>query len=209
MRLNRSLAIVAAIYSLAACQSGNTETIDKSLMADSTKMPATITPAAPVNNAGIQVSPANSTPFVPTANPVTATGTPVVNNMVPVQSQAPQIVTQPQEVVTAPGMNPPHGQPNHRCDIAVGAPLNSPVAKPAATTTATQPQQTVTMTPPTPVKTVTAPGMNPPHGEPNHRCDIAVGAPLSSPVKKVETSPATPVQKTNDVQVTKVDSAKS
>ncbi len=30
---------------------------------------------------------------------------------------------------TAPGMNPPHGQPGHRCDIAVGAPLNSPPAK--------------------------------------------------------------------------------
>lgn len=26
---------------------------------------------------------------------------------------------------TKPGMNPPHGQPGHRCDIAVGAPLNS------------------------------------------------------------------------------------
>ena len=25
----------------------------------------------------------------------------------------------------ASGMNPPHGQPGHRCDIAVGAPLNS------------------------------------------------------------------------------------
>ena len=28
-------------------------------------------------------------------------------------------------IVTAPGMNPPHGQPGHRCDIAVGAPLAS------------------------------------------------------------------------------------
>lgn len=28
------------------------------------------------------------------------------------------------------GINPPHGQPNHRCDIPVGAPLNSPLAKP-------------------------------------------------------------------------------
>jgi hypothetical protein len=26
------------------------------------------------------------------------------------------------------GMNPQHGQAGHRCDIAVGAPLNSPVA---------------------------------------------------------------------------------
>jgi len=29
-------------------------------------------------------------------------------------------------------LNPPHGQPNHRCDIPVGAPLNSP---PGANTT--------------------------------------------------------------------------
>jgi hypothetical protein len=40
-------------------------------------------------------------------------------------------------IVTKPGMNPPHGQAGHRCDIAVGAPLNSPsnkdVAAPATT----------------------------------------------------------------------------
>jgi hypothetical protein len=29
------------------------------------------------------------------------------------------------ETPTAEGMNPPHGQQNHRCDIAVGAPLDS------------------------------------------------------------------------------------
>ena len=29
----------------------------------------------------------------------------------------------------AEGMNPPHGQPNHRCDISVGAPLNAPPGK--------------------------------------------------------------------------------
>lgn len=37
----------------------------------------------------------------------------------------PQKVTTP----TALGMNPPHGQPNHRCDISVGTPLNSPAPK--------------------------------------------------------------------------------
>ena len=39
----------------------------------------------------------------------------------PIQQQAQQ-TTQPQ-TQTAPGMNPPHGQEGHRCDIAVGAPL--------------------------------------------------------------------------------------
>jgi hypothetical protein len=104
----------------------------------------------------ISITPANPTPQ---------------NNVVMTPVQTP---VQP----TAPGMNPPHGQPNHRCDIAVGAPLNS---KPAATTTATtanaQPQVVMTEVP---NKVKTAPGMNPPHGEPNHRCDIAVGAPLNS-----------------------------
>lgn len=101
----------------------------------------------------------------------------------------------PQPVQTAPGMNPPHGQPNHRCDIAVGAPLNSPAAKttaqttPAATITKATPSQTIQidnsqnnnatpaiLNPAT--ATATAPGMNPPHGQEGHRCDIAVGAPL-------------------------------
>lgn len=75
-------------------------------------------------------------------------------------------------------LNPPHGQPGHRCDIQVGAPLNS---APSAPATATVPQQqTITVPPPTiaPVTTTTAAGKNPPHGQPGHRCDIAVGAPL-------------------------------
>lgn len=88
---------------------------------------------------------------------------------------------------TAPGMNPPHGQPGHRCDIAVGAPLNSAPTTPATQTAAPVITQTVTPQKST-VKTITAPGMNPPHGEPGHRCDIAVGAPLNS----APTKPAAP-----------------
>ena len=38
-----------------------------------------------------------------------------------VQQQAQQ--TTQTQTQTAPGMNPPHGQPGHRCDVAVGAPL--------------------------------------------------------------------------------------
>jgi hypothetical protein len=84
---------------------------------------------------------------------------------------------------TAKGMNPPHGQPGHRCEIAVGAPLNSkPVtAKPAAATQTIQPAIAQQPAPVTPA----APGMNPAHGQPGHRCDIGVGAPLNSaPAKK-------------------------
>ncbi|WP_027380478.1 hypothetical protein [Chryseobacterium daeguense] len=99
---------------------------------------------------------------------------------------------------TAPGMNPPHGQPGHRCDIPVGQPLNSAPAQPAkpgsqnVTVNANQ-GQTIQIDPNAlqpgkfsvdkngKAKTVkTAPGMNPPHGEPGHRCDIPVGQPLNS-----------------------------
>lgn len=88
---------------------------------------------------------------------------------------------QPQPTTTAPGMNPPHGQPNHRCDIAVGAPLNSPAGKnPAAQATPApvQAQPQPQMQPQNAAPVVTAPGMNPPHGQPGHKCEVAVGAPL-------------------------------
>jgi hypothetical protein len=115
-------------------------------------------------------APLNSKPAPATAQPVA----------VSTKAQPRVTMTEiPNTQKTAPGMNPPHGQPGHRCDIAVGAPLNS---KPAPATTqpttvSTQPQ--VTTTDATPAQK-TAPGMNPPHGQPGHRCDIAVGAPLNS-----------------------------
>ena len=104
--------------------------------------------------------------------------------------QAPSQV-QTQVTTTAPGMNPPHGQPGHRCDIAVGAPLNSPKqTKPASGAGSAVVQQvTPSMTAqpnnsapailtPNAAQTTTAPGMNPPHGQPGHVCSVAVGAPL-------------------------------
>lgn len=95
-------------------------------------------------------------------------------------AQPTQPVQAPQPVATtAPGMNPPHGEPNHRCDIAVGAPLNSPPGQAPAAQPQAAPQVQPQPVAPAPAKaTVTAPGMNPPHGEPGHRCEIAVGAPL-------------------------------
>lgn len=83
----------------------------------------------------------------------------------------------------AAGMNPEHGLPGHRCDIAVGAPLNSPPGNTAGS------PQVQTAPPPAPVMT-TAPAsspvpgatgkLNPPHGQPGHDCAIAVGAPLKN-----------------------------
>lgn len=117
------------------------------------------------------------------------------NPQVNMPVQTPQTVTQA-PVVTKAGMNPSHGQPGHRCDIAVGAPLNSPVTKaatpsatpgkPAFTTTTTSTPTPTSITPqpgaPELLKTdtpaVTAPGMNPPHGQPGHVCGTPVGSPL-------------------------------
>lgn len=106
------------------------------------------------------------TALPPTASPTFAPGQ---------QTATPQSATP-----AAAGMNPEHGQPGHRCDIAVGAPLNSaPAAAPAVTAAPTfntpPPAQTTVATPPA----ATAPGMNPPHGQPGHDCAVAVGAPLN------------------------------
>lgn len=91
----------------------------------------------------------------------------------------------------AAGVNPAHGQPNHRCDIPVGAPLNTPAngtaAAPQTTTQTVSAPQTVSTPQVVTSKTVTPKGMNPPHGEKGHRCDISVGAPLNS--KPVASTP--------------------
>ncbi len=109
----------------------------------------------------------------------TLTATPATNAALsPTAPAVNPVAVQPSNTApaqVAAGMNPPHGQPNHRCDIAVGAPLNSPVAKVAATAPK---MSTQTVKPAQGAATVTAPGMNPPHGQPLHRCDIAVGSPL-------------------------------
>ncbi len=92
------------------------------------------------------------------------------------------------------GINPAHGQPNHRCDIAVGDPLNSkPTVNTAASSNIKPVAPTAVVAAP-PVQKV-APGMNPAHGQPNHRCDIAVGEPLNSKpaattIKPIATAPA-------------------
>lgn len=104
-------------------------------------------------------------------------------------NQAPVITTQPVAQNVAPGMNPAHGQPGHRCDIAVGAPLNSKPAQ-AVTPSANANQEPVKTNVPVATQNV-APGMNPAHGQPGHRCDIAVGAPLNSkPAQPAAVTPA-------------------
>ena len=77
--------------------------------------------------------------------------------------------------ISTAALNPKHGEPGHRCDIAVGAPLNSP-AQPA------QQKLPVIETLPTQVDALPNPGgtvkLNPAHGQPGHDCAIPVGKPL-------------------------------
>jgi hypothetical protein len=115
---------------------------------------------------------------------------------------------------TGGALNPAHGQPGHRCDIAVGAPLNSPAAATTATTTPTTTAPSTATTIPKPVTInpqpaaqKVAPGMNPAHGQPGHRCDIAVGAPLNSPAAATTTPQVSPLQP-QPLQVTPVAPAK-
>lgn len=102
-------------------------------------------------------------------------------------------------------LNPAHGAPGHRCDIAVGAPLNSPAAQTAAAPTP-QPvttQQVTTQPAPTPSTTPTVnekgQKLNPAHGMPGHKCEIAVGAPLDS--KPTQSTPPSPQASTTPTPV--------
>ncbi|MES2777627.1 MAG: hypothetical protein V4722_25840 [Bacteroidota bacterium] len=140
----------------------------------------------------------------PTVNPATTVAaTHPISNPAGVTTNPPQAI-QP----AAAGMNPAHGQPGHRCDISVGAPLNSkPIVNPATTAAATKasPKPAIATTTTTPPQAV-APGMNPAHGQPGHRCDISVGAPLNS----APTTPAAATTTTPPAAVTpvKTDSTK-
>ncbi len=98
----------------------------------------------------------------------------------------PTTTSSSQPGTTAAGLNPPHGEPGHVCEIPVGQPLDgsgSAGASPQEITIdpSTLNGGTTTITPemtqPGAVST-TAPGMNPPHGEPGHVCEIPVGQPL-------------------------------
>ena len=90
-----------------------------------------------------------------------------------------------------PALNPEHGLPYHRCEIPVGAPIDS--APPQNAAPQVMPQQSAanssfntnpispSLAPSSaPVQaTGPKPANNPAHGEPHHRCDLEVGAPLT------------------------------
>ncbi len=78
---------------------------------------------------------------------------------------------------TEVGLNPEHGQPNHRCDIPVGAPLDTPVQN-ASSSAAPEynpnnpfaPNSSATAVPEGNTR------INPRHGEEGHLCEYPVGA---------------------------------
>lgn len=128
--------------------------------------------SAAIQNKGMTTTPTVqpvSQPVAQPANQQVVSSTPVTVNTT---ASAPVTTTKK-------GMNPPHGQPGHRCDIAVGAPLNSAPAKPqTVTTTATAPKAQPVAATTELQKNSDGIALNPAHGQPGHRCDIAVGAPL-------------------------------
>lgn len=88
-------------------------------------------------------------------------------------------------------LNPPHGEPGHRCEIPVGAPLDSepgsytePNLTVTPTVAPTAEPQVVTQPQPSYDQSLSpaemlAKGLNPPHGEAGHKCEIPVGSPLN------------------------------
>lgn len=89
-----------------------------------------------------------------------------------------------------PTLNPAHGEPYHRCDIQVGAPIDSPAPAqnaapqmmpqqgPAPTSFNTSPIAPSVAPSSSTLEAGSKPALNPAHGEPHHRCDLQVGAPL-------------------------------
>jgi len=71
-----------------------------------------------------------------------------------------------------PDVNPPHGEPGHRCDMPVGASLSG------ENNTNTDAGSSSEMTT-SPIRMKESkPSKNPPHGEPYHDCSIPVGGDL-------------------------------
>ncbi|MDO5607844.1 MAG: hypothetical protein Q4G08_05240 [Capnocytophaga sp.] len=134
-----------------------------------------------------------------------AVGAPLPGTAVtPVQYTAPTMTPQvggSPEVGANARLNPKHGQPGHRCDIPVGEPLDGAPATPVEYTAPTMTPQVAGSVSQPAVSSSNA-RLNPEHGQPGHRCEIAVGAPLDSAPAIAETQatqqqisiPAQPVQ---------------
>jgi hypothetical protein len=174
---------------LNACSSNETRAVDSTYVPNVQAQPSNTTPNTPSTvvmpsngqtTVSTGINPTSTTQAVPTQQQVQQQIQQQMQQQMQQQAQQPMPQAPPYDPKnTKP--NPAHGQPGHRCDISVGAPLNSKPNAPAAavappTTVVNSQAKPVTNSPAVPV----AAGMNPAHGQPGHRCDISVGAPLNS-----------------------------
>ena len=175
--------LLASIVSLSifACNDNDEKSTsyDTSLTSDSSFSVATPVTIADTSLSGSEASSLNTTGSTNSTTPSLTIPEPTMP-----QQAKPAVTTSGKQ-----GLNPAHGQPGHRCDIAVGAPLSSPAASITPTTTTKQASPKITSAPSTspalaPAITTpagsSAPGvkLNPAHGQPGHDCAKAVGAPL-------------------------------
>ncbi|MFC4262580.1 hypothetical protein ACFOWM_06815 [Ferruginibacter yonginensis] len=180
---------IAVSIILVATSCNNNDDAPTAASYKNTATPATIVPAAnnTSSNPVLNVPAANMPSAVVAPTTTTAMPAPVNNTAAPTTGTA------------KAGINPAHGQPGHRCDLPVGASLSS--APPAPTT-----QPTAAMTTPTQIKaptTVATPakaGTNPAHGQPGHRCDLPVGASLSSAPAPAAATPAASMTTPTQIQ---------
>lgn len=101
-----------------------------------------------------------------------------------IKESLPETVSTPSSTTSNSGdvaLNPPHGQPGHTCDVPVGQPLpTGSSAKTSPVINTTQRSPVINNTGNVPVNNNTSTGnVNPPHGQPGHKCEIPVGAPLN------------------------------
>lgn len=101
-----------------------------------------------------------------------------------------------QETTTAPTVTAPAAEV---APVSQTAPGTVPV--PAGTVTSTT---TATATPANKPVASNAKGLNPEHGKPGHRCDIPVGAPLSSPPANSQAQQVQPVSAAPTTQAQQV-----
>ena len=161
---------LSAVVILSACNSGlgNHQRTARSVPTTPFKAPPPITafPKAEATSASAATPASNNNSVVTNPEPVNAATTITPTTTTPANSN----------------LNPAHGQPGHRCDIAVGQPLNSAPAKSAAATPVASKTTTTNTTPVANIQADATSGvkLNPKHGQPGHRCDISVGQPLNS-----------------------------
>ncbi len=167
-KILNAILLLSILTTISCNNTSDVSTYDPSLMPEGNDSNAITTGSGPNDTARTVINNGGQTPIM--------TEQTQRINLNTAQGAAVQQPIVPTTTTTKKGLNPPHGETGHDCAIPVGAPLGS---KPAATQTNNAPAVITAPTTST-SQVVTPAGMNPPHGEPGHRCDISVGEPLNS-----------------------------